>query len=137
MRATLIPALLAGPHLSSTFATALQERRLLPAGPAYLAHVRRTIHNLTFEEHDKHAEEERKRFEALNGNGLNGEDDLGVGDEEETDDILLLDPKEWKVGLGHLLLDRRPAHRPRRNKTIMLFLVSPIFVTGQPMIKSR
>ena len=25
------------------------------------------------------------------------EDDLGVGDEEETPDLLELDPKEWKV----------------------------------------
>ena len=76
---------------------ALVERRLIPAGPAYLAHARRAVHNLSFEEHDKHVEEERKRFEALNGNGLNGEDDLGVGDEEETLELLTLDPKEWKV----------------------------------------
>ena len=40
------------------------ERKLLPAGEAYLSHVRRAVHNLTFEEHDKHAEEERKRLEA-------------------------------------------------------------------------
>ena len=73
------------------------ERKLLPAGEAYLAHVRRAVHKLTFEEHDKHAEEERKRLEALNGTGASVEDDLGVGDEEETEDLLLLDPKEWKV----------------------------------------
>ena len=41
-------------------------------------------------------EEERKRLEDINGNG-NGEDDLGVGDEEETEELLSLDPKEWKV----------------------------------------
>ncbi|OBZ66334.1 Zuotin [Grifola frondosa] len=89
--------------------SSLVERRLLPAGPAYLAHVRRAVHNLTFEQHDKHAEEERKRLEALNGNGLNGEDDLGVGEEKETEELLTLDPKEWKkqdhyavLGLSHL-----------------------------------
>ena len=76
---------------------ALVEGRLLPAGPAYLAHVQRTVHKLSFEDHDKHAEEERKRLEALNGNGAEIEDDLGVGDEEETEDLLSLDPKEWKV----------------------------------------
>ena len=27
------------------------------------------------------------------------EDDLGVGDEEETEDLLTLDAKEWKVGI--------------------------------------
>lgn len=76
---------------------ALVERRLLPAGPAYLAHVKRAVHQLTFEEHDKHADEERKRLEALNGTNGNADDDLGVGDEEEPEDLLSLDPKEWKV----------------------------------------
>lgn len=59
--------------------------------------MRRAVHNLSFEEHDRHAEDERKRLEALNGTGVNGEDDLGVGDEDETEDLLSLDPKEWKV----------------------------------------
>lgn len=82
--------------------TASVERRLLPAGPAYLAHVKRAVHKLTFEEHDKHAEEERKRHEALHGNGTNGDDDLGVGEEEEPEDLLSLDPKEWKVSCWYL-----------------------------------
>lgn len=97
------------PAASGKSISPLVERRLIPAGPAYLAHARRAVHNLSFEEHDKHVEEERKRFEALNGNGLNGEDDLGVGDEEETLELLTLDPKEWKnqdhyavLGLSHL-----------------------------------
>jgi hypothetical protein len=77
--------------------SALVQRRLIPAGPAYLAHVKRAVHNLSFDEHDKHAEEERKRLEALHGVSTNGQDDLGVGDEEETEDLLSLDPKEWKV----------------------------------------
>ncbi|THH12663.1 hypothetical protein EW146_g7492 [Bondarzewia mesenterica] len=97
------------PAASGKSISPLVERRLIPAGPAYLAHVRRGVHNLSFEEHDKHLEEERKRLEALNGNGENAEDDLGVGDEEETEDLLTLDPKEWKkqdhyavLGLSHL-----------------------------------
>ncbi len=73
---------------------------MLPAGQAYLAHVRRAVHNLSFEEYDKHAEEERKRYEALHGTGNGAEDDLGVGDEEEPEDLLTLDPKEWKVRPG-------------------------------------
>lgn len=36
-------------------------------------------------------------MEALNGNGATVEDDLGVGEEEETEDLMNLDPKEWKV----------------------------------------
>ncbi|PCH37560.1 DnaJ-domain-containing protein [Wolfiporia cocos MD-104 SS10] len=104
-----LPASWAPPASTGKATAPLVERRLLPAGPAYLAHVKRAVHKLTFEEHDQHAENERKRLEALNGTGVNGEDDLGVGDEEEGDDLLLLDPKEWKkqdhyrvLGLSHL-----------------------------------
>ena len=71
------------------------ERKLFPVGPAYLAHVRRKVHNLTFEAHDEH-EKERNRLAA----GSSSDeiiDDLGVGDEEEDEDLLSLDPKEWKV----------------------------------------
>jgi DnaJ homolog subfamily C member 2 len=62
------------------------------------------VHDLSFEEHDKHVEEEQKRRRNLEQEA--DEDDLGVGDEEETEDILLLDPKEWKVSrkLSFLLL---------------------------------
>jgi hypothetical protein len=40
---------------------------------------------------------ERERLAALHGDEMTGEDDLGVGDEEETQELLKLDPKEWKV----------------------------------------
>ena len=40
------------------------------------------------------------RIEALRADGLNGEDDLGVGDEEESPELSFLDPKEWKVRLS-------------------------------------
>ncbi|KAG6336394.1 hypothetical protein ID866_2688 [Astraeus odoratus] len=90
-------------------ASPVVQRKLLPAGAAYLAHVKRTINNLSFEEYDTQVEEEQKRQDALNAEGLNGEDDLGVGDEEESPELLLLDPKEWKkqdhyqvLGLSHL-----------------------------------
>lgn len=53
------------------------------------------MHDLSFEEHDKHVEEEQKRRRNLEQEA--DEDDLGVGDEEETEDLLFLDPKEWKV----------------------------------------
>ncbi|TCD69754.1 hypothetical protein EIP91_006290 [Steccherinum ochraceum] len=96
------------PAPSGNSVSPLVERRLLPAGPAYLAHVKRAVHKLTFEEHDKHVEAENERL-GLNGTGANGEDDLGVGDEEEPEDLLTLDAKEWKkqdhyavLGLSHL-----------------------------------
>jgi DnaJ family protein C protein 2 len=63
------------------------------------------VHDLSFEEHDKHVEEEQNRRRNLEQEA-GEDDDLGVGDEEETEDILLLDPKEWKVSrnLSFLLL---------------------------------
>ncbi|KAI9513502.1 DnaJ-domain-containing protein [Russula earlei] len=100
------------------------ERKLIPVGPAYLAHVRRVVHDLSFEEHDKHVEEEEKRRRNLEREA-DDEDDLGVGDEEETEDVLSLDPKEWKkqdhyavLGLSHLRYRATPeqikiAHRKK------------------------
>jgi len=101
---------------------AFVERKLIPVGPAYLAHVRRAVHDLSFEEHDKHVEEEQKRRRNLDQ--LADEDDLGVGDEKETEDILLLDPKEWKVSrmLYLCCCDTTSCPVFFRNKTIMLSL---------------
>ena len=66
------------------------------------------------------------------------EDDLGVGDEEETQELLKLDPKEWKVlyySLVHLLLD---LNLPIvRNKINTLFLVSLTFVIKLLRSKSK
>jgi TATA-binding protein-associated factor Taf7 len=76
---------------------AFVDRKLLPAGPAYLAHVHRAINNLSFSEHDAAIEKERQK-QMVNGGAGVVEDDLGVGDEEETEELLNQDPKEWKVG---------------------------------------
>lgn len=115
---------------------AFVERRLLPAGPAYLAHVKRAVHQLTFDEHDKHAEEERKRWEALNGTGVDGEDDLGVGDEPEDEDLLSLDPKEWKVRTDVALAPHRySATAVSRNKTTIKSSDSHICGTRQQAIR--
>ncbi|KAH7882906.1 DnaJ domain-containing protein [Phlebopus sp. FC_14] len=104
-----LPSNWAEPSSPAKSISPLVQRKLIPAGAAYLAHVRRAINNLSFEEYDKEIEEERKRLDELNANGSNGEDDLGVGDEEESPELLLLDPKEWKkqdhyqvLGLSHL-----------------------------------
>ncbi|KAH7925331.1 DnaJ-domain-containing protein [Leucogyrophana mollusca] len=113
------------PSTSAKSVSPLVQRKLIPAGAAYLAHVRRSINKLSFEEYDRHVEDERKRQEALNADGLNGEDDLGVGDEEESPELLLLDAKEWKkqdhyqvLGLSHLRYKATPeqikvAHRKK------------------------
>jgi len=94
---------------------AFVERKLFPVGPAYLAHIRRKVHDLTFEAHDKH-EEERNR---LAGGSSSDEiiDDLGVGDEEEDEDLLSLDPKEWKVRSARPSIERATSFSPAsRNK---------------------
>ena len=73
-------------------------RTLLPVGPAYLNHLRVSLHHAySFSSLDKHLAAERERLAALHGDDQAGEDDLGVGDEEETQELLKSDPKEWKV----------------------------------------
>lgn len=85
-------------------------RRLLPVGPAYLAHARRILNHKSFAEDD--ADEEAKAgFSGEDGNGGPIEDDLGVGEEEENADLLLLDPKDWKVCTCCY-------NRPRSNRSI-------------------
>ena len=82
------------------------------------------MHDLSFEEHDKHVEEEQKRRRNLEQEA-DEDDDLGVGDEEETEDILLLDPKEWKVSCKLSFYYCGTTSCPVfffRNKTIMLSL---------------
>ncbi|KAL0071159.1 Zuotin [Marasmius tenuissimus] len=114
------------PQSSNARISAPTTRQLLPAGPAYLSHLRLTLnHNNSFEEQDLYDEKERQRLEELHASTSNGEDDLGVGDEPETDELLSLDPKEWKkhdyyavLGLSHLRYKATPeqikiAHRKK------------------------
>ncbi|KAF8153265.1 DnaJ domain-containing protein [Crassisporium funariophilum] len=92
-------------------------RTLLPVGPAYLTHLRLSLHHQhSFSSLDKHLEAERERLAALHGDDSLGEDDLGVGEEEESEETLHLDPKEWKkqdhyavLGLSHLRYLATPA----------------------------
>jgi hypothetical protein len=74
-------------------------RILLPVGPAHLNHLRLALHhNHDFSAFDAHVEAEKQAKEKLYASGSVGsEDDLGVGDEEESPELLALDPKEWKV----------------------------------------
>jgi hypothetical protein len=85
-------------HLTANTNPEFRSRRLLPVGPAYLAHARRVLGNKTFAEED-----EEEALKIANGAEDDAEglikDDLGVGDEPETPDLLLLDPKDWKVGI--------------------------------------
>jgi hypothetical protein len=57
---------------------AFLERKLIPVGPAYLAHVRRVVHDLSFEEHDKHVGEVENRRRNVEQEA-DEDDDFGVG----------------------------------------------------------
>jgi DnaJ family protein C protein 2 len=81
--------------LTHDFAATIK-RRLIPAGAAYLEHVRLVTKNLTFEDHDAHLLAEEARLAAVSGAAGAEEDDFGVGDEPESPELAKLDPKEWK-----------------------------------------
>ncbi|KIK68440.1 hypothetical protein GYMLUDRAFT_35860, partial [Collybiopsis luxurians FD-317 M1] len=100
--------------------------KLLPVGPAFISHLRLTLkHDHSFQAHDAHIEKERQKLQDLQNSAANGDDDLGVGDEPETEELLSLDPKEWKkhdyyavLGLSHLRYKATPeqikiAHRKK------------------------
>ncbi|KIY48937.1 DnaJ-domain-containing protein [Fistulina hepatica ATCC 64428] len=86
------------------------KRKILPAGPAFFSYARLALqYNYDLNAHDKRVAEEERRLQELNAANGADEDDLGVGDEPETAEILALDPKEWKkhdyyavLGLSHL-----------------------------------
>ncbi|KAG6856321.1 hypothetical protein H0H87_005522 [Tephrocybe sp. NHM501043] len=72
-------------------------RVLLPVGHAHLDHLRLALHHAhDFESFDAHTATEREAKQKLLAAEGAAEDDLGVGDEEESAEILALDPKEWK-----------------------------------------
>lgn len=68
---------------------------LQPVGPAFLAHKRRQLNNLTFAEDDKIISDSLAAAAAAAQ--ANGDDDAGVGDEDESEELLARDPKEWKT----------------------------------------
>ncbi|EKM78545.1 hypothetical protein AGABI1DRAFT_121584 [Agaricus bisporus var. burnettii JB137-S8] len=108
--APALPADYAPPTASTSRLTPASHRTLLPIGPAYLNHLKLSLkHANDFEALDSHLKDELDKKRALEADGANGEDDLGVGDEPEADEVLDLDPKEWKkhdyyavLGLSHL-----------------------------------
>ncbi|PPQ89901.1 hypothetical protein CVT25_004860 [Psilocybe cyanescens] len=65
-------------------------RTLLPVGSAYINHLCPSLHDShSFSSLDKH-------LSALHGEVNVGKDGLGVGEEGEPEELLALDPKEWK-----------------------------------------
>jgi hypothetical protein len=88
------------PSVSNPHVSPLKTAKLLPAGPAYLSHLRLTIkHGHSYEKHDAQLEQERQRQQEIQNQLANGEDDLGVGEESESEELLAQDPKEWKVSI--------------------------------------
>lgn len=81
----------AGP---SSLSKPTADTTLLPVGPSYIAHTRRQLRQLSFEDDDQ---AEKERLDALKAANSTGEEDVDIPDEEETQDLLDRDPKEWKV----------------------------------------
>ncbi|KAF8688499.1 DnaJ protein, partial [Rhizoctonia solani] len=86
-----------------------EAKPLFPAGLSYLSHVRRQKENLTFEQLDKIHAEEAARHAELNADDAEEEQYRGIAEEEESEDLLMRDPKDWKnqdhyavLGLSHL-----------------------------------
>jgi DnaJ homolog subfamily C member 2 len=74
----------------TSFAAA-RELALEPVGPHFLAHARRKRHNRTFSEDEKHqAEVHALSLEDKSGN-------VSEDSEPEDEEMLMRDPKEWKV----------------------------------------
>ncbi|MCO5588409.1 hypothetical protein L7F22_042365 [Adiantum nelumboides] len=80
----------AGP---SSLSKPTADTTLLPVGPSYIAHTRRQLRQLSFEDDDQ---AEKERLDALKAANSTGEEDVDIPDEEETQDLLDRDPKEWK-----------------------------------------
>jgi len=72
---------------------------VLPVGRAFLDYQMLACkYEHSFSALDRHLEEERRqRLARQQMEGAGAEDDLGVGDEPESEELLSLDPKEWKV----------------------------------------
>jgi DnaJ family protein C protein 2 len=76
-----------------------EAKPLFPAGPSYLAHARRQNENLSFEQLDKIHAEEAARHAELNADDGDEEQYRGIAEEEESQELLMRDPKDWKVRL--------------------------------------
>ncbi len=136
-----IPAAPVGwaPVTSNSKAISVPKARvLLPVGSAYLAHARRTIHKRTLDQYLEEEEAEGLGSQNPKVDRLDGEDDLGVGDEPESPSLLARDAKEWKVGpLGTPMTYRKSYSFSSRLKTTMLSLVCPSSATRRPKNKLR
>lgn len=89
--------------------TAPVARQVYPAGPSYISYARRELLQRSFAEDDEATSSARA---AAASRAKASETEVlypGLGEEEETKDVLASDPKEWKkqdhyaiLGLGHL-----------------------------------
>lgn len=70
------------------------QQSLEPVGSAFLAYKRRELNSLSFAQDDKSIADQLAAEAA--SNAVNGDDDAGVGDEQESEELLERDPKEWK-----------------------------------------
>lgn len=94
---------------SSSSLSKTSSAHIYPAGPSYLSSARRQLLQRSFAEDDKHVKAQQD-LDAANASAAGGEEQYpGLGEEEESKEILASDPKEWKkqdhyevLGLGNL-----------------------------------
>ena len=74
------------------------DAKLYQVGRAYLAYAQRKLAQRSFDDDDAYQQEEMmKRMKDGKGSGGPIDDDLGVGDEMESFQLLQADPKQWKA----------------------------------------
>lgn len=85
------------------------ERQVYPAGPSYISYARRDICQLSFAQDDEATSSARAAAAAAKSAEAGAELYPGLGEEQETKEVLASDPKEYKkqdhyaiLGLGHL-----------------------------------
>lgn len=79
-----------------------------PAGPSFIASARRHLLQRSFAEDDAAIATARSAAAAIEKDAANGDPYPGLGEEQETAQVLASDPKEWKkqdhyavLGLGN------------------------------------
>lgn len=114
------------------------EATLIAAGDAYLEYAQRTIAQRTFDQDDEWKATHGKKGKASKDAGP-VEDDLGVGEEEEPEELLASDPKKWKVGFEITVVSQgiNDTIVLKRISTNTLSLACRIFATGRPRSRLR
>ncbi len=97
-----LPKAYTAPDAAVSQLSSFKKRRLLPAGPAFIEHLRLTIHHQgSFLKHDFHNEKERNDSRNSKARLQMVKTIWASVMSRKRKKLLALDPKEWKVLNGH------------------------------------